>query len=160
YVGLMIQNQEPYVVEYNCRFGDPEAQPVLMRLQTDFATHCHAATESGGLKGQQFKFKKNCTVAVVLTSPGYPGKYKTNLPISGLNANVPGTKVFHAGTKEEQGRIVTNGGRVLTVVSSGPTVELAQRNAYARANKIHWSGVHMRTDIGHKAIARERKKTA
>ena len=160
YVGLMIHEQEPYVVEYNCRFGDPEAQPVLMRLQTDFATQCLAATEVGGLVGQQLKFKKNCTVAVVLASPGYPGKYKTNLPISGLNSTVPGTKVFHAGTKEEQGRIVTNGGRVLTVVSSGPTVELAQRNAYARANKIQWSGIHMRTDIGHRAIARERKKTA
>lgn len=160
YVGLMIHDQEPYVVEYNCRFGDPEAQPVLMRLQTDFAMLCLAATETGGLKGQQLKFKKNCTVAVVLASPGYPGKYKTNLPITGLNSNLPGTKVFHAGTKEEQGRIVTSGGRVLTVVSSGPTVELAQRNAYARANRIQWSGVHMRTDIGHLAIARERKKTA
>ncbi|MXZ43973.1 MAG: phosphoribosylamine--glycine ligase [Gammaproteobacteria bacterium] len=159
YVGLMICNGDPYVVEYNCRFGDPEAQPVLMRLQSDFAMRCLAATDAGGLKGQQLKFKKNCTVAIVLASPGYPGKYKTNLPIKGLNANVPGTKVFHAGTKEDQGRIVTNGGRVLTVVSSGPTVELAQRNAYARAKKIQWSGVHMRTDIGHRAIAREREKT-
>ena len=159
YVGLMICNGDPYVVEYNCRFGDPEAQPVLMRLQSDFAIQCLAATETGGLKGQQLKFKRNCAVAVVLASPGYPGKYKTNLPITGLNANVPGTKVFHAGTKEEQGRIVTNGGRVLTVVSSGPSVELAQRNAYARAKKIQWSGVHMRSDIGHRAIARERAKT-
>lgn len=160
YIGLMICNGDPYVVEYNCRFGDPEAQPVLMRLHSDFATHCLAATEVSGLKGQQLKFKQNCTVAVVLASPGYPGKYKTNLPIIGLKSNVPGTKVFHAGTKEDQGRLVTNGGRVLTVVSSGPTVELAQRNAYARAKKIHWSGMHMRTDIGHRAIARERKKTA
>lgn len=160
YIGLMIYDGDPYVVEYNCRFGDPEAQPVLMRLQSDFATHCLAATETGGLKGQQLKFKKNCTVALVLASPGYPGKYKTNLPITGLNASVPGTKIFHAGTKEEQGRIVTNGGRVLTVVSSGPNVELAQRHAYARAKKIHWSGMHMRTDIGYRAIDRERKKTA
>lgn len=159
YVGLMICNGDPYVVEYNCRFGDPEAQPVLMRLQSDFALQCLAATETGGLKGQQLKFKRNCAVAVVLASPGYPGKYKTNLPITGLNATVPGTKVFHAGTKEDHGRIVTNGGRVLTVVSSGPSVELAQRNAYARAKKIQWPGVHMRTDIGHKAIAREREKT-
>ena len=160
YVGLMICSGDPYVVEYNCRFGDPEAQPVLMRLHSDFAKHCDSATEPDGLKGQQLKFKQNCTVAVVLASPGYPGKYKTNLPINGLNLNVPGTKVFHAGTKEDQGRLVTSGGRVLTVVSSGPTVELAQRNAYARAKKIQWPGVHMRSDIGHRAIARERKKTA
>ena len=160
YIGLMIYEGDPYVVEYNCRFGDPEAQPVLMRLQSDFASHCLAATETGGLKGQLLKFKQNCTVAVVLASPGYPGKYKTNLPITGLSANVPGTKIFHAGTKVEQGRIVTNGGRVLTVVSSGPTVELAQRHAYARAKKIHWSGMHMRTDIGYRAIDRERKRTA
>lgn len=160
YVGLMICNGDPHVVEYNCRFGDPEAQPVLMRLQSDFAMRCLAATDAGGLKGQELKFKKNCTVAIVLASPGYPGKYKTNLPITGLNASVPGTKVFHAGTKEDQGRIVTSGGRVLTVVSSGPTVELAQRTAYARAKKIQWSGVHMRTDIGHRAIAREREKTS
>lgn len=159
YIGLMICNGNPYVVEYNCRFGDPEAQPVLMRLHSDFAKHCFAATEPDGLEGQQLKFKQNCTVAVVLASPGYPGKYKTNLPINGLNSNVPGTKVFHAGTKEDQGRLVTSGGRVLTVVSSGPTVELAQRNAYARAKKIQWPGVHMRTDIGHRAIAREHKKT-
>lgn len=159
YIGLMICNGDPYVVEYNCRFGDPEAQPVLMRLQSDFASLCLAATEPDGLKGERLKFKQNCAVAVVLTSTGYPGKYKTNLPIIGLDASVPGTKIFHAGTKEDQGRIVTSGGRVLTVVSLGPTVELAQRNAYARAKKIQWPGVHMRTDIGHRAIAREQKST-
>ena len=160
YIGLMICNGDPYTVEYNCRFGDPEAQPVLMRLQSDFAIHCVAATEDGGLRGQHLRFKDSCAVAVVLASTGYPGKYKTNLPITGLFSNMPGTKVFHAGTKEDQGRIVTNGGRVLTVVSSGPTVELAQRNAYVSAKKIQWPGMHMRTDIGFRAIARERKRTA
>ena len=157
YIGLMICDGDPFVVEYNCRLGDPEAQPILMRLQSDFASLCLASTETGGLKGHELKFQQNCTVAVVLASTGYPGKYKTNLPIMGLVADMPSTKVFHAGTKEDQGRIVTNGGRVLTVVSSGPTVELAQRNAYARARKIQWPGMHMRTDIGYRAIARERK---
>lgn len=153
YVGLMVIDNKPYVVEYNCRFGDPEAQPVLMRLQSDLAQLCQAAIGQG-LQGCKLDFTSESTVGVVLASGGYPQSYETGHRISGLDNDVPHTKVFHAGTQFDDGEVVTAGGRVLTVVGVGSDIEEAQHKAYLRANQIHWEGMHMRSDIAHRAIGR------
>ncbi len=154
YFGLMIVDNEPYVIEYNCRFGDPEAQPVLMRLTSNLAELCLKAITVGGLESESLEFTENSALAVVLASAGYPGSYQTGIPISGIEAEQPNTKVFHAGTAEGSESIVTNGGRVLTVVGLGPDIESAQHRAYTRAESIHWEGCSKRTDIGNRAIGR------
>ncbi|MCY3885151.1 MAG: phosphoribosylamine--glycine ligase [Gammaproteobacteria bacterium] len=153
YVGLMIVDETPFVVEYNCRFGDPEAQPVLMRLNSDLAQHCMAAL-ANGLSDQRMEFVEESALAVVLSSGGYPEKYETGFSIDGLEKGIDGTKIFHAGTQREGNRIVTNGGRVLSVVGLGRDVSHARDAAYSRAREVNWSGMHMRRDIGHRAIGR------
>ncbi len=153
YGGLMISDGRPYVLEFNCRFGDPEAQPVLMRLETDLVELIEAAFE-GRLAECEVKVRPEAAVCVVLASGGYPGKYEKGKEIHGLSevARWPGVKVFHAGTARKDGRIVTAGGRVLGVTALGPDIPQAIRRAYEAVAKIHFENMHYRRDIGAKAL--------
>jgi phosphoribosylamine---glycine ligase len=157
YVGLMLTADGPRVVEFNVRFGDPEAQVVLPRLEEDFSSLL-AAAAAGALPSRRARFSTDPTVGVVLASGGYPQEYPTGLPIGGLDdaAAVPGALVFHAGTARRGGQVVTAGGRVLTVVGRGPTFREARDVVYAAASKIHFDGMHLRRDIGAKALAGNR----
>lgn len=155
YAGLMIDaDGNPRVVEFNCRFGDPEAQPVLARLQTDLVEVCRQAAE-GRLELAELEFDARSALGVVLAAGGYPGDYRKGDVIAGLEAACEQALVFHAGTRMNQGRVETAGGRVLCVVGLGDSVSAAARQAYAGAEQIHWDGCFYRRDIGHRAIARE-----
>lgn len=156
YAGLMIDaSGTPKVIEYNCRFGDPETQPIMMRLQSDLVNLCMLACEQK-LDTADIKFDDRAAVGVVLAAEGYPGAYPKGDEIHGLDdaAALPG-KVFHAGTKIDGDKVVTNGGRVLCATGLGKTVTEAQQNAYALVDAIDWQGVMFRTDIAYRAIARE-----
>lgn len=156
YAGLMIDAQgTPKVIEYNCRFGDPETQPIMMRLQSDLVELCLLACKQQ-LDSAEIKFDKRAAVGVVLAAEGYPGAYPKGDEIHGLDdaAKLPG-KVFHAGTKIDGDKVLTNGGRVLCATGLGNTVTEAQQSAYALADAIDWQGVMIRTDIAYRAIARE-----
>ncbi len=156
YAGLMISPQgEINVVEFNCRFGDPEAQPIMCRLQSDLPQLCLAAL-GRQLHQQQAQWDERCAVGVVLAAGGYPGSYAKGDVIHGLeHAASAHQKIFHAGTAARDGAIVTNGGRVLCATALGNDVAAAQRGAYELANKITWPDVQMRRDIAYRAIARE-----
>ena len=152
YVGLMISpDGAPKVVEFNCRFGDPEAQPVLMRLHTDLAALCQQAL-AGDLSSATLEWDPRHALGVVLASPGYPDAPRTGEPIHGLDYESRNAKVFHAGTKMVNGQVVTSGGRVVTVVGLGTDLAKAQAAAYARAERISWRGIHYRRDIGYRAL--------
>ncbi len=154
YAGLMITPQgQPKVIEFNCRFGDPEAQPVMMRLQSDLLAACQAAL-AGELEGVELAFDTRTALGVVMAAGGYPEDYHKGDRISGLDNNLANTKVFHAGTRTDGDAVVTNGGRVLCVVGLGEDVATAQRQAYARAAEIHWDNCFYRRDIGYRAINR------
>jgi phosphoribosylamine--glycine ligase len=159
YAGLMITPEgQPKVVEFNCRFGDPEAQPVLLRLQTDLIELCQAAL-SGTLDKQTISFDPRAALGVVLAAGGYPETYAKGLPISGLDQPAPpNSKLFHAGTRREGDQVLTNGGRVLCATALGATVSAAAQSAYALAANIHWDQIYYRRDIGWRAIAREQGK--
>ena len=155
YAGLMIMpDSAPKVIEFNCRFGDPEAQPVMSRLRSDLTALCEAAL-AGRLDTVTADWDPRAALGVVIAAAGYPEAPRTGDPIHGLEqaARLPG-KVFHAGTKLEHGRIVTSGGRVLCAVGLGERVADAQRQAYALVDAIHIDGAHFRRDIGYRAIAR------
>jgi len=157
YAGLMIApDGTPNVLEFNCRFGDPETQPILMRLQSDLIDLCEAALDAR-LDGSEVRWDPRAALGVVMAAGGYPEAYRKGDAIHGLEhaANLPG-KVFHAGTRYESGEIVTAGGRVLCAVGLGDSVADAQRRAYTLVHAIHWNLVQYRLDIGHRAIARER----
>ncbi len=157
YAGLMIMaDGTPKVIEYNCRFGDPETQPIMLRLQSDLVTHCVAALE-GRLDADQAQWDPRPAVGVVLAAGGYPGHYAKGDVISGL-PEMPSheAKVFHAGTAERDGNVVTAGGRVLCATALGLSVADAQAAAYRLAEQISWDKRFYRHDIGHRAIARER----
>lgn len=157
YAGLMIDAEgNPKVIEYNCRFGDPETQPIMLRLVSDLPTLCSAALD-GTLDRCKTEWDPRPAVGVVLAAGGYPNDYAKGLPISGLDAasKLEG-KVFHAGTRLQGDQVVTNGGRVLCATAMGNSVTEAQRNAYALARTIDWQDVYMRTDIAYRAIERER----
>ena len=155
YAGLMITPQGvPKVIEFNCRFGDPEAQPVLMRLRSDLLAACQAAL-AGELEGTVLDFDERTSLGVVMAAGGYPGDYARGDAISGLDKDLVDTKVFHAGTAERGAEVVTNGGRVLCVVGLGASVSNAQARAYERVDLIGWRNRYYRRDIGHRAIARE-----
>lgn len=158
YAGLMIGSDgTPKVIEYNCRFGDPETQPIMMRLQSDLCALCEAALD-GELENQLTEWDPRPAMGVVIAAGGYPGNYEKDLVISGLDiVDDNRTKVFHAGTKEQGDRIVTNGGRVLCVTGLGDSVESAQQTAYLGVDKIHWEGAFHRRDIGWRAIEREQQ---
>ena len=154
YVGLMLTRDGPQVIEFNVRFGDPEAQVVLPMIETDLAPVLLAAA-SGDLGRATWRTSGDPHVGVVVASGGYPGKYATGHAIGGLEAAaaVPGVVVFHAGSRVLDGRIVTSGGRVLTVVARGGTFGAARDRAYEAAACIDFPDKHVRTDIGMKAIA-------
>ncbi|MCG6938192.1 MAG: phosphoribosylamine--glycine ligase [Gammaproteobacteria bacterium] len=158
YAGLMINNEGiPKVLEYNVRFGDPETQPIMMRLKSDLVQHCLDAIE-GKLDQSEIVWDARTSLGVVLAAGGYPDSYNKGDVISGLeDTETESTKVFHAGTAEKDGHVVTNGGRVLCAVALGSSVTEAQQLAYQVVNKIHWKNMYYRTDIGHRAIAREKQ---
>ncbi len=159
YAGLMIDSTgAPKVIEYNCRFGDPETQPIMMRLQSDLVELCQAAI-AGKLDQVESKWDPRASIGVVLAAGGYPGDYTKGEVISGLpTQESAGQKVFHAGTEAQGDQVVTNGGRVLCATALGNTVLEAQQRAYQLADQIHWNGMFCRRDIGYRAIAREQAK--
>ncbi|HFG1961783.1 TPA: phosphoribosylamine--glycine ligase [Vibrio cholerae] len=156
YAGLMIDSTgAPKVIEYNCRFGDPETQPIMMRLQSDLVELCQAAI-AGKLDQVESKWDPRASIGVVLAAGGYPGDYAKGEVISGLpTQESAGQKVFHAGTETQGDQVVTNGGRVLCATALGNTVLEAQQRAYQLADQIRWNGMFCRRDIGYRAIARE-----
>ncbi|MBY7812936.1 phosphoribosylamine--glycine ligase [Vibrio fluvialis] len=158
YAGLMIDSTgAPKVIEYNCRFGDPETQPIMMRMQSDLVELCLAAID-GKLDQMESKWDPRASIGIVLAAGGYPGDYAKGDVISGLpTTEVEGQKVFHAGTTDKDGHVVTNGGRVLCATALGNTVSEAQQRAYELAKQISWHGMFHRNDIGYRAIAREQE---
>ncbi len=155
YAGLMIVDGKPYVLEFNCRFGDPECQPLMMRIKSDLAALINDAL-AGNLSGKTLEIDNRAAVCVVMASGGYPGKYEKGKVIYGLDeaSKIPGVKIFHAGTAKQNGQYVTNGGRVLGVTALGSDIPEAIDLAYEAVEKIHWEGVHYRKDIGAKALKR------
>ena len=156
YVGLMICDGKPYVLEFNVRFGDPEAQPILSRLDCDLFDLLKATAE-GRLNEIDVTWKEGASICVVLASKGYPGSYKKGDAIKGLDAfkNSNDVVVFHAGTTFNNGEVVTSGGRVLGVTALGDNIKSAQVNAYKAIEKIYFDGMQFRKDIGDKAFKRE-----
>ncbi|OGI39045.1 MAG: phosphoribosylamine--glycine ligase [Candidatus Muproteobacteria bacterium RBG_16_62_13] len=159
YAGLMIgQGGVPRVLEFNCRFGDPETQPVMLRLKSDLVTLIEAALD-GELDTLEVDWDSRAALGVVMAAAGYPGSCPKGDVIEGLPAETPEAKVFHAGTALVNHQVVTSGGRVLCVTALGDTVASAQQRAYEVLRRIHWNGAHYRTDIGYRAIAREKART-
>ena len=158
YAGLMIdENGLPRVVEYNCRFGDPETQPIMMRLKSDLVSLCLSALD-GELDQAEVEWDPRAAVGVVLAAGGYPDAYRKDDVINGLDkADSDDAKVFHAGTTLKDGRVVTAGGRVLCATALGDTVAEAQIKAYQLVDKIDWQDMFYRTDIAYRAVAREQK---
>ncbi|HET9865359.1 MAG TPA: phosphoribosylamine--glycine ligase [Steroidobacteraceae bacterium] len=158
YAGIMVHpDGTPNVLEYNCRFGDPETQPIMMRLRSDLVELCDAALDKR-LDQVQADWDERAALGVVLAAAGYPETVRKGDVISGLDvaAKLPG-KVFHAGTRAAEGRVLTNGGRVLCAVGMGDSVSGAQAQAYALVDAISWPGMQCRRDIGYRAIERERR---
>jgi phosphoribosylamine--glycine ligase len=153
YPGVMLTANGPKVLEFNARFGDPETQVYLTRLENDLLELLDASA-SGTLSRQALRWSDSASVCVIMASPGYPGSYPKGLPIQGLDvaARISGVKVFHAGTAQKDGEIVTNGGRVLGVTATGPNLRSARDLAYKAADQIQFEGVHMRRDIAAKYV--------
>ncbi|WP_299019508.1 phosphoribosylamine--glycine ligase [uncultured Photobacterium sp.] len=158
YAGLMIMaDGTPKVIEYNCRFGDPETQPIMLRMQSDLVELCLTAI-AGKLDTAESKWDPQASIGIVLAAGGYPAAYNKGDTISGLpQQEQEGEKVFHAGTDNHNGEIVTNGGRVLCATAMGTSVLEAQQRAYTLAKQISWNGMFHRDDIGFRAIAREQQ---
>jgi phosphoribosylamine--glycine ligase len=147
YPGLMITAEGPHVLEFNCRFGDPETQVLLPRLKSDLLEICWAVANNR-LAEAEIEWSTDVCVGVVLASGGYPDEYRTGYPIAGLNALEPDVLVFHAGTRlADDGTVVTSGGRVLTIVARGSTLAEARAKAYRNVQRIHFTNVHYRRDI-------------
>jgi len=161
YVGLMIDHGEPKVLEFNARFGDPECQAVMMRLQSDLVPLLEATIE-GRLDQVEAKWDQSASVCVVLCSGGYPGSYEKGKEIRGLEALKSWEKgvVFHAGTARKEGHWLTSGGRVLSVTALGETLEEAAQEAYRAVGKIRWEGMHYRTDIAQRALKKGGRQKA
>ncbi|QGX39462.1 phosphoribosylamine--glycine ligase [Permianibacter aggregans] len=156
YAGLMINDEgAPKVIEFNCRFGDPETQPIMMRLQSDLVELCLAGAD-GELSEVNPEWDERAALGVVLAAANYPETPRKGDVISGLEQTVADAKVFHAGTSEKDGKVITSGGRVLCATALGANITEAQANAYALANTISWDGMFYRKDIGWRAIAREK----
>lgn len=155
YAGLMIDAEgTPKVIEYNCRFGDPETQPIMLRMKSDMVELCEAAID-GQLAGKTTEWDERCSVGVVLAAGGYPASYNKGDVISLPETEADGEKIFHAGTALQDGQVVTNGGRVLCATALGNSVTEAQQKAYELTRKIDWKDVYFRNDIAYRAIARE-----
>jgi len=160
YAGIMITKEgTPKVLEFNCRFGDPETQPIMMRLKSDLAALCLAALDQQ-LNTVSAQWDTRAALGVVMAAGGYPDQYPKGDVITGIeNANGDSVKVFHAGTSQDaQGNVTTAGGRVICVTALGENVTDAQQTAYQAVDKIHWEKAYFRTDIGHRAVAREKLK--
>ena len=158
YAGLMIDAcGGPRVIEFNCRLGDPETQPIVVRLRSDLLDLVEAAID-GGLSHVRSEWDERAALGVVMAAAGYPGSYDKGHPIAGLDDDVPDTKIFHAGTAIDGGRIVTSGGRVLCVCGLAENVSEAQRRAYERIGAVEWNGAWHRCDIGHRAVTREQAR--
>jgi len=153
YAGIMIKDGEPYVLEYNVRMGDPECQPITIRMDFDLYDYLLASSEGKLSELPPPSWKKQSAVCVVLASEGYPESYPKGEEITGLDKPDENSFVFHAGTKNQDGKILTNGGRVLGVTALGDTLESAISNAYAAAEKISWPHKYCRTDIGKKGLS-------
>jgi phosphoribosylamine--glycine ligase len=156
YGGIILTNQGPRVLEFNARFGDPEIQPLLMRLRGDLLDLLEAVVDESlsELDENRVDWDPRPAVCVVMASGGYPGKYETGKPIAGLDevSRMPDVKVFHAGTRLDNGRVLTDGGRVLGVTALGDTLAHAKKRAYEAVHKISFKGMHFRTDIADKAL--------
>ena len=146
--GLMVTPEELRVLEFNCRFGDPETQAILPRMRSDLLPLLIATIE-GGLENVAIAFDSRVAVTVILASGGYPGKYETGKPIAGLEnaAQLADVQIFHAGTKPQDGKTVTSGGRVLAITALGDSVTQARERAYSAIKQIHFDGCHFRRDI-------------
>ena len=156
YAGLMITpDGTPKVIEFNCRMGDPETQPIMTRLESDLVSLCEAALD-GELAGVEACWDPRAALGVVMAAGGYPASYARDKVISGLEERIADAKVFHAGTAMDGDKVVTAGGRVLCVVGLGDTVSAARDKAYARVESIDWEDAYYRRDIGYRAIAREK----
>jgi phosphoribosylamine--glycine ligase len=157
YCGLMISGGEARVLEYNVRLGDPETQPLMVRLESGLdAALFAAARDDGSLARTRLSWKPGASVCVVAASRGYPGAFERGFPITGLEAanSLPGVKVFHAGTRRSEGALVTSGGRVLGITAHGSNLGEAVAQAYCAVDLIHFEGMHCRRDIGRKGLAR------
>jgi len=158
YIGLMMTARGPQVLEYNARFGDPETQAILVRLESDLVDALEACID-GRLSETEMRWASGASACVVASSAGYPGNYRTGLPISGLTAaaQIPGVQVFHSGTSRLGNQLVTGGGRVLGVTASGDSLEQALTRSYQALAEIHFEGMYYRRDIGHRALKQTRK---
>lgn len=154
YAGIMICNGVPKVLEYNCRFGDPETQPIMMRMQSDLLSALDAAID-GKLAQQQMQWDERTALGVVLAAPGYPGSYPKGAAITDSGNDTAHSKLFHAGTAEDGSAVVTSGGRVMCATALANSVGEAQALANERASQVQFEGRWYRSDIGHRAIARE-----
>jgi len=153
YAGIMIKDNTPYVLEYNVRMGDPECQPITMRMDFDLYDYFVASVDGKLSSMPSLSWKDQYAVCVVLASDGYPGSYPKNDEITGFDSISNGTNVFHAGTKKSDGKIFSNGGRVLGVTSLGDSLDSAISNVYSEIEKITWSNKFCRTDIGKKGLS-------
>ena len=154
YAGLMLTTNGPKVLEFNCRFGDPETQPLMMRLKSDLL-HVMLAVADGKLDEIELDWDPRPAISIVATSKGYPGNYPVDLPITGIEKAdaLPGVKVFQGGTKQGEGKtVLTNGGRVLAVTAIADSIADAQKLAYHAMDLIHFDGIHFRRDIGRQAL--------
>ncbi len=158
FAGLMITDKGPYLIEYNTRFGDPECQVLMMRLESDLLPALLASAE-GNLAGANLRWSQQAAVTVVMAACGYPGDYKKGEPIGGLEAagQTPGVQIFHAGTTVQNEKVLSNGGRVLNVTATGDTITQAVSRAYSAVDKITWPGGFCRRDIAWRALEREHK---
>ncbi|TLX95035.1 MAG: phosphoribosylamine--glycine ligase [Thaumarchaeota archaeon] len=152
YAGIMLKDGKPYVLEFNVRMGDPECQPIMVRMESDLYDYIKAGIDGNLSVLPGIKWKDQSAVCVVLASKGYPDSYPKNEEITGLETQDKNSYVFHAGTKRHDGKILTNGGRVLGVTALGGTLEQAIKNAYTRVDKINWPSKYFRTDIGKKGL--------
>jgi phosphoribosylamine--glycine ligase len=156
YCGLMMTPRGPQVLEFNARFGDPETQAILLRLESDLVDALEACVD-GRLAETELRWSPGASACVVASSKGYPGSYKTGLPITGLAdaARVPGVQVFHSGSSRSEGQVLTGGGRVLGVTAAAATLEEALARAYEAMDLIHFDGMYFRRDIGHRALRKK-----
>jgi phosphoribosylamine--glycine ligase len=152
YAGIMLKDGKPYVLEFNARMGDPECQPIMMRMDSDLFDYIKASIDGTLSSLPVISWKKQSAICVILASKGYPDSFPKDEEIVGLDDITPNSQIFHSGTKREHDKILTNGGRVLGVTATGDTLENAIKNAYARVDKITWPSKYYRTDIGKKGI--------
>ena len=153
YAGVMIKDGKPYVLEFNVRMGDPECQPIMMRMNSDLFDYLLASINGTLVSLPPISWKEQSAVCVVLASKGYPEAYPKNEEIIGLNISEEGTCIFHAGTKKDDTKVLTNGGRVLGVTALGNSLEDAITNAYSAVEKIEWPNKYCRKDIGKKGLS-------